>query len=291
MKPFIKWVGGKTQIIEDVLGSFPTKMKDYHEVFVGGGSVLLSVLSRELVTGKVCAYDLNGSLIALYQNIQSQPQAVYGHLKSLYEQYEKCEGSEVNRTAETLEEAVKSKENYYYWIRKRFNTEKEETPERSATFIFLNKMCFRGVYREGPNGFNVPYGHPKTTPVIISGEELTRVSKLIKKVQFRQCDFREAFKNMNNGDFVYLDPPYAPETKTSFVGYTKDGFGVKDHEELFELTKNSGVDFVMSNANVNMVTNSFVDYTIKELKARRAINSKNPESTTTEVLVSSSNQK
>ena len=291
MKPFIKWVGGKTQIIEDVLGSFPTKMKDYHEVFVGGGSVLLSVLSRELVSGKVCAYDLNGSLIALYKNIQSQPQIVHGHLKSLYEEYEKCEGLEVNRKAETLEEAVKSKENYYYWIRKRFNTEKEETPERSATFIFLNKMCFRGVYREGPNGFNVPYGHPKTTPVMISGEELTRVSELIKNVQFRQCDFREAFKNMNKGDFVYLDPPYAPETKTSFVGYTKDGFGVKDHEELFDLTKNSGVDFVMSNANVNMVTNSFVDYTIKELKARRAINSKNPESTTTEVLVSSSTQK
>ena len=103
--------------------------------------------------------------------------------------------------------------------------------------------------------------------------------------------FREAFKNMNKGDFVYLDPPYAPETKTSFVGYTKDGFGVNDHEELFELTKNSGVDFVMSNANVNMVTNSFVDYTIKELKARRAINSKNPESTTTEVLVQSSTRK
>jgi DNA adenine methylase len=133
--------------------------------------------------------------------------------------------------------------------------------------------------------------HPKTTPVIISNEYLVRVSALIKNVQFRQCDFREAFKNMNKGDFVYLDPPYAPETKTSFVGYTKDGFGVKDHEELFDLTKNSGVDFVMSNANVNMVTNSFVDYTIKELKARRAINSKNPESTTTEVLVASSIQK
>ena len=152
-------------------------------------------------------------------------------------------------------------------------------------------MCFRGVYREGPNGFNVPYGHPKTTPAMIGGDELLRVSELIKDVQFRQCDFREAFKNINKDDFVYLDPPYAPETKTSFVGYTKDGFGVKDHEELFDLTKNSGVDFVMSNANVNMVTNSFVDYNIKELKARRAINSKNPESTTTEVLVSSSTQK
>lgn len=291
MKPFIKWVGGKTQIIEDVLGSFPTKIKEYHEVFVGGGSVLLSVLSRGLVSGKICAYDLNGSLIALYKNIQSQPQNVHGHLKTLYEEYENCKGVEVNRKPETLEEAMKSKENYYYWIRKKFNTEKEETPKRSATFIFLNKMCFRGVYREGPNGFNVPYGHYKKTPAMITVGELTQVSELIKDVHFKQCDFREAFKNMREGDFVYLDPPYAPETKTSFVGYTKDGFGEKDHDELFDLTKKSGVEFVMSNANVNKVTNAFSDYTIKELKARRAINSKNPESMTTEVLVASSIQK
>jgi DNA adenine methylase len=126
---------------------------------------------------------------------------------------------------------------------------------------------------------------------MITVSELTQVSKLIKDVHFKQCDFREAFKNMREGDFVYLDPPYAPETKTSFVGYTKDGFGEKDHDELFDLTKKSGVEFVMSNANVNRVTNAFSDYTIKELKARRAINSKNPESMTTEVLVASSIQK
>lgn len=291
MKPFIKWVGGKTQIIEDVLGSFPTKINNYHEVFVGGGSVLLSVLSKGLANGKVCAYDLNGSLIALYQNIQTQPDVVHKHLQKMFNEYDKCSGTEVNREPKTLKEAKQAKENYYYWTRKKFNSNKEETAERSAIFLFLNKTCFRGVYREGPNGFNVPYGHYKTTPKIITKEELLKVSDLIKDVHFRRCDFREAFKEVEKGDFVYLDPPYAPETKTSFVGYTKDGFGIKDHEDLFNLTKTPGVDFVMSNAKVDMVTNTFSDYNIKDVKARRAINSKNPESTTTEVLVSSSTQK
>ena len=275
MKPFIKWVGGKTQILEDVLGSFPTKMSTYHDIFVGGGSVLLAVLSRGLVTGKVCAYDLNGSLIALYQNIQTCPEVVHEHLTKLYREYD----------------ASEAKEKYYYLIREKFNAKREETPERSALFMFLNKTCFRGLYREGPKGFNVPFGHYKTTPVMITLEELQRVSNLIKDVQFKQCDFREAFKNVGKGDFVYLDPPYAPESKTSFVGYTKDGFGLKDHEDLFELTKGSGNTFVMSNAKVDVVMNAFSGYMIKEIQARRAIHSKNPESMTTEVLVASSIQK
>ena len=291
MKPFIKWVGGKSQILSDVLGSFPTKIRDYHEVFVGGGSVLLSILSQGLATGKVCAYDLNGSLIELYKNIQTSPEVVHKHLKKLFTEYDSCTGTAVNRTPKTLSEAKQSKENYYYWTRQKFNTKKEETPERSAMFMFLNKTCFRGVYREGPNGFNVPYGHYKTTPTLMTLDELMGVSELIRNVEFRQCDFREAFKNVGKGDFVYLDPPYAPETKTSFVGYTKDGFGLKDHEDLFELTKNSGVDFVMSNAKVDLVTEAFSNYNIKELQARRAIHSKKPDSTTTEVLVSSSTQK
>ena len=165
---------------------------------------------------------------------------------------------------------------------KKFNTNKEETIERSAMFLFLNKTCFRGVYREGPNGFNVPWGHYKKAP---SCSELTEVSKLIKDVQFRQCDFRQAFKNVRKGDFIYLDPPYAPETKSSFVGYTKDGFGKEDHEDLFNLIKGSSATFVMSNAKVEMVTEAFSEYNIKDVKARRAINSKDPSSTTTEVVV------
>lgn len=291
MKPFIKWVGGKSQILSDVLGSFPTKIGNYHEIFVGGGSVLLSVLSKRLVTGKVCAYDLNKYLIDLYKNIQTCPEVVHKHLKKLFTEYDSCTGTDVNRKPNTLSEAKQCKENYYYWIRQRFNTLKKETPEQSAMFMFLNKTCFRGVYREGPNGFNVPYGHYKTTPSLLTLDELKAVSELIRDVEFSQCDFREAFNNVGKDDFVYLDPPYAPETKTSFVGYTKDGFGLKDHEDLFNLTKNSGAEFVMSNAKVDLVTGAFSNYNIKELQARRAIHSKKPDSTTTEVLVSSSTRK
>lgn len=285
MKPFIKWVGGKTQIIGDVMDSFPPNIHNYHEVFVGGGSVLFTVLSRGIVSGKVCAYDLNGTLIAVYKNIQENTEKLHKHLDSLYSEYESCTGSDINRKPETLEDAKKSKENYYYWIRQWFNTNRDETPERSATFIFLNKMCFRGVYREGPNGFNVPFGHYKTTPTLISLEELYSIRALIKNVDFKHCDFREAFKNIEHGDFVYLDPPYAPETKTSFVGYTKDGFGLKDHQDLFELIKSSKVQFSMSNANVKLVTDTFSEYKIKEVQARRSINSKNPDAVTQEVII------
>src|SRR6056300_1776535 len=287
MKPFIKWVGGKTQIIEDVLGSFPTKINNYHEIFVGGGSVLLSVLSKGLANGKVCAYDLNGSLIALYQNIQRQPDVVHKYLQKMMNEYDKCSGTDINREPKTLKEAKQAKENYYYWMRKKFNSNKEETAERSAIFLFLNKTCFRGVYREGPNGFNVPYGHYKTTPAV---PDLIKVSEVIQKVEFTHCDFREAMRRAKPGDFMYLDPPYAPETKTSFVGYTKDGFGMKDHEELFEMTKSSGIQFVMSNAGVDLVRDAFSDYTVTDIKARRAINSKNPASNTTEVIVRSSSR-
>ena len=185
---------------------------------------------RRLVTGKVCAYDLNKYLIDLYKNIQTCPEVVHKHLKKLFTEYDSCTGTDVNRKPNTLSEAKQCKENYYYWIRQRFNTLKKETPEQSAMFMFLNKTCFRGVYREGPNGFNVPYGHYKTTPSLLTLDELKAVSELIRDVEFSQCDFREAFNNVGKDDFVYLDPPYAPETKTSFVGYTKDGFGLKDHE-------------------------------------------------------------
>src|SRR6056300_1523040 len=287
MKPFIKWIGGKSQIMSDVLGSFPTKIENYHEVFVGGGSVLLSILSKRLVTGKVCAYDLNKYLIDLYKNIQTCPEVVHKHLKKLFTEYDSCTGTDVNRKPNTLSEAKQCKENYYYWIRQRFNTLKKETPEQTAMFVFLNKTCFRGVYREGPNGFNVPYGHYKTTPAV---PDLVKVSEVIQKVVFTHCDFREAIARVKVGDFMYLDPPYAPESKTSFVGYTKDGFGMKDHEELFEMTKSSGAQFVMSNAGVDLVRDAFSDYTVTDIKARRAINSKNPASNTTEVIVRSSSR-
>tara|TARA_B100001113_G_scaffold348106_1_gene341470 strand:+ start:111 stop:995 length:885 start_codon:yes stop_codon:yes gene_type:complete len=288
MKPIIKWVGGKTQILDKVLETFPREMENYHELFVGGGSVLFGLLESKDITvkGKVYAYDKNQKLINMYRQIQTNPKDVHDHLTELFKTYDTRTGTEVNRKPQTEEEGMTSKESYYYWVRKRYNDLLPTTHIHAATLIFLNKTCFRGVYREGPNGFNVPYGHYKTTPVITPLEELIKIQDLIKNVVFKGCDFREAFtQTINEGDFIYADPPYAPESVRSFVGYTKDGFVIDDHENLFKLLKYSTIDFVMSNAKVDLVTNSFKDYRIEDVTARRAINSKDPSSKTMEVLV------
>ena len=284
MKPFLKWVGGKTQILDFVLGIFPDKINDYHEIFVGGGSVLFAVLDRCNVTGKLYAYDLNKTLIQVYKDVQTRPISLHEEVMKLFNTYDSLNGTEINRKPTNENEALTSKESYYYWIRHLYNT---DTGDRSAMFIFLNKTCFRGVFREGPNGFNVPYGHYKNTPQFLTIDEFKNISSKLQRVEFKHCDFRDVIPRVKSDDFMYLDPPYAPETKTSFVGYTKDGFGLKDHETLFEMTKASGAQFVMSNAGVDLVRRTFGDYNIKEVKARRAINSKNPESMTTEVIVSS----
>jgi len=293
MKPIIKWVGGKTQILDKVLKTFPCEIENYHELFVGGGSVLFGILESKDITvkGKVYAYDKNQKLINMYRQIQINPEDVHDHLTELFTTYDTRTGTEVNRKPENEDEGLTSKESYYYWVRKKYNEMISNTPIHAATLIFLNKTCFRGVYREGPNGFNVPYGHYKTTPLVTPLEELVKMQDLIKNVVFKWCDFRVAFtQTINDCDFIYADPPYAPESVKSFVGYTKDGFGIGDHEDLFNLLKNSGIGFVMSNAKVELVTSGFKDYKIEDVPARRAIHSKNPGASTMEVLISSNFQ-
>ena len=282
MKPFLKWVGGKAQILDSVLGTFPDQIHDYHEIFVGGGSVLLSVLDRCCVAGKIYAYDLNKTLIQVYKDVQTRPTELHKEVMKLFSVYDGLIGTEINRKPSNEDEALTSKESYYYWIRHLYNT---DTGDRSAMFIFLNKTCFRGIFREGPNGFNVPDGHYKTTPRFLTMDEFKNISTKLQRVEFKHCDFRDAIARVKSDDFMYLDPPYAPETKTSFVGYTKDGFGLEDHKTLFTMIKTSGAQFVMSNAGVDLVRNAFCDYKIRDVTARRAINSKNPDSTTTEVIV------
>ena len=294
-KPFLKWVGGKTQIIGEITSKFPSEIENYHEPFLGGGSVLLALLSMQktqkiTIKGRICAYDINPDLIHVYQNIQSNKDELYKYIEQYISVYDSLKGTEVNRKALTLEEAKTSKESYYYWMRNKYNTmdKKAHPVECSALFMILNKTCFRGMYREGPNGYNVPYGHYKKTPTIITRETLDYMSDLIKDVAFIHSDFRETLKNVRAGDFVYLDPPYAPETRHSFVGYVADGFTLEMHKTLFEeikKVKEKGAKIVMSNAKVDMVVDAFKGYQCDEIEARRAINSKKPGSTTTEVII------
>jgi DNA adenine methylase len=289
MKPFLKWVGGKTQILNEVLDLFPNEIQDYYEPCLGGGSVLLELLSRKdiHIRGTVYASDLNANLIAVYKTIQSNPDALLADLKSLMNEFGQCKTIGVNRSATSLEEALTSHESYYFWIRSLFNSlEDRTTPRACAMMLFLNKTCFRGIYREGPHGFNVPFGNYKH-PSIFEEEHIRAVSNLIRDVIFTTCSFQDALMNVKTGDFVYIDPPYAPETRTSFVKYTADGFTHDHHTRLFALCKSLPCRFLMSNADVALVRESFPspEYTTRVVSCRRKINSKKPESMTNEVLI------
>ena len=293
-KPFLKWVGGKTQILDNVLSKVPKEFNNYHELFLGGGSVLLAVLSLQkqgkiVIKNKIYAYDINETLIHVYKHIQNNKDALFGHIERYINEYDSLDGTEINRKPTSIDEAKTSKESYYYWIRNKYNTvDDKSSVERSALFMIINKLCFRGMYREGPKGYNVPYGHYKTTPTIITREDLDTVSELIQDVVFECRGFEDTIQIPIQGDFVYLDPPYAPENEKSFVGYVADGFSIDAHNNLFDgikSLKNKKIKFAMSNAKVDFVMDTFKDYYFEDIVARRAINSKDPSATTMEVIV------
>jgi DNA adenine methylase len=296
-KPIVKWVGGKTQILDTVIGLFPTQMHNYRELFVGGGSILLALLTYVkkgiiTITGSVYAYDVNEQLISLYKNIQTNHIQLYDKVQEFVKEYALANGLDVNRDPSTLVEAIISKENYYYWMRKQYNglsIADKNSVMGSAMFVFLNKTCFRGVYREGPKGFNVPYGHYKN-PEIINKDHLIEIHDLIKDVIFTSDDFASSSSEIVVGDFVYLDPPYAPETINSFVSYTKHGFDEDQHAKLFKLCDNltdAHINLLMNNSNVQLIKNHFLNikYNNHILTCKRAINSKNPNAKTSEVII------
>ena len=293
-KPFIKWVGGKTQLLDNIIKKIPKEMNNYFETFLGGGAVLFAVLSLKKqgnikVNGQIYATDVNSSLINVYRKIQSSHEELFKVIQGFIKEYDSIKVFKGSKKPVDKVEAMTSKESYYYWLRDKYNTEDKCSILSAALFIIINKLCFRGMYREGPNGFNVPFGHYKKTPTVITKDEIDNISNLIQEVTFIDCSFEDVFELINTeSDFVYLDPPYAPENETSFVGYVADGFSKEMHENLFRKTKEldeKGVRFMMSNANVDMVTNAFQEFQIEKIVARRAINSKDPSATTKELIV------
>lgn len=274
MKPFLKWVGGKTQILDEVLNKFPTKIETYHEIFVGGGSVLLGFLEKcknnEINCKNVKAYDINEVLINLYIHVQKRLPEFIKCITVLVDRYNTSE----------------DKSEFYYNIRTEYNQITDKTSiEKTSMFLFLNKTCFRGLYREGPRGFNVPYGNYKN-PTIYDNDHLTNISNLIKNVEFKVSSFKDSLNNpFKVNDYIYLDPPYAPENNKSFVSYTSHGFNEECHKELFDLCKKISCKFLMSNSYTDMITSAFNNYNIDVIDCKRRINSKNPESTTKEVFI------
>uniref|UniRef100_A0AB38ZM41 site-specific DNA-methyltransferase (adenine-specific) n=1 Tax=Mantoniella tinhauana virus 1 TaxID=3111543 RepID=A0AB38ZM41_9VIRU len=272
---------------------FPENIDTYHEPFVGGGSVLFTCLSTKSVN-KVFASDINPFLIGMYKNVKENPDGFVTEMRTLIKNFNECTGTVVNRKPKTIKEAKTSRESYYYWVRAQFNavpSEEQMSLKTSSMFLFLNKTCFRGLYREGPNGFNVPYGNYKN-PAIMDESHIHEVSELIKNVTFTVEDFTHSLARVKPGDFVYLDPPYAPINDTSFVNYNSSGFDLNKHRALFKMCRELKCKMLMSNANVELVRNAFPDshYNTKTISCKRAINSKEPNSRVEELLVTQSDQ-
>ena len=296
-KPILKWVGGKSKIIDKLIVDFPIEINNYREAFLGGGSVLLSLLSYVKsgvikIRGNIYAYDLNEPLINIYKNIQTRHNELYDTLQNIIADFNECGNGEINRIPANIDEAKIAKENFYYWMRSEYNKlclQDKTSVSGSAMFIFLNKTCFRGVFRVGPRGFNVPYGH-YNKPEIINKTHLEEIHYLIQKVIFECCDFNTSLTIVEPNDFVYLDPPYAPITDTSFVGYTENGFNIEHHNKLFKLIHaltDTNKKIMLSNADVSLVRENFTieRYNTATILCNRSINSKNPEAKAKEVII------
>ena len=247
-KPFIKWAGGKSQVLTHLYKHLPKKtFKSYYEPFVGAGALFFSLRPQKAVLN-----DINGDLINTYRVVQNN----------------------VKGLIETLQ-AYENEKDFYYRIRE--ISPMELTPmEAAARFIYLNRTCFNGLYRvNSKNKFNVPFGNYKN-PSICDVQNMTLAAKALKDVELLSTDFIKALEDVSEGDFVYFDPPYVKLTETSFVGYSKKGFGIDDQERLLDIFKalsEKGVLCMLSNADVPWTREAYSDFETVSIKARRNINS------------------
>ena len=309
-KPFLKWVGGKNKLLAQILSKIPKKIKNYHEIFLGGGSVLIAILSCQKlgllnIDDNIFAYDYNKALINLFNSIKDNVDEVITILNGIKMEYmnilKNTNKTRWNpKTIVNIKNYKSTKEHYYYWIREKFNKKKlnnEYDTLLAAYLLFLNKTGFKGMYRESKEGkLNIPYGFKDKSddasfPSIFSEKHLLDISLLIKDVEFIHLSYTESLLKVDTNDFIYLDPPYVPIKATSFTTYTVDGFTEKNHKELFKIIKeldSKKVKFLLSNHKAELVINTFNEkkYNINYLTVRRAIHSKNPGETAKEVLIS-----
>ena len=280
VRPFIKWVGGKSKLIPQMEQYYPKELKKnkidvYIEPFLGGGALLIEILKKYNIK-KAYAFDINENLINCYNIIKDKVDSLILNLKKLEKEYLKLDDE--------------NRKKYYYDIRKKYNSinieNEKEALEKTTYFIFLNKTCFNGLYRENRRGqFNVPIGKYKN-PTICDEENLIELSKLIKNVIFIKGDYRESYKYIVENTFIYFDPPYRPINKTSsFTSYSKEDFNDENQKELGEYFRkindnNSNVKLMLSNSNPknNNEEDDFFEqiykgFKIYEIKANRMINS------------------
>lgn len=273
VKPFIKWAGGKSQLLSEIRTKYPQKIERYCEPFVGGGAVLLDVLAN-FSPKEVIINDINVSLINTYQQVQTNVEALISQLEEMQ--------------AEFWTADAEMRKLIYARNRERFNSLincNNNSPDKAALFIFLNKTCFNGLYRVNRKGlFNVPIGSYKKPPICDTGN-LRYISGLLQNVQIMCGEYRECAGFIDENTFVYIDPPYRPLTVTaSFTSYNENEFGDQQQIELGhfmdEITE-KGAKVVASNSdpknvddNDNFFDDLYAKYNIDRVSAKRMINSK-----------------
>lgn len=274
-KPFLKWAGGKTQLIDEIESVLPRILKEesftYIEPFVGSGAVMFWMLANYSTIKEVVINDINSDLINTYKTIQQSPI----QLIDILEQYE--------QEYHNLEQGSDERKEYYYAKRKLYNKRCEDNHTQAGLFIFLNRTCFNGLYRVNrKNEFNVPIGSYKT-PLICDKENLLNVSKVLEGVTILSRDYSETIKYAEGLSFFYLDPPYKPLSKTSsFNSYAKTEFDDQEQYRLksfCDILDRQGHHWLLSNSDVKNIEpdNDFFDdlygnYSVERVKATRRIN-------------------
>ncbi len=272
-KPFLKWAGGKTQLLNKIEENLPTDRLEesftYIEPFVGSGALLFRILQTYPSIKKAIINDLNEDLTNVYLVIKQQCEALILALKKLEAAYNENEISQSNR----LE--------LYKTIRQQFNSRTAQKIDQAAMFIFLNRTCFNGLYRVNrKNEFNVPMGRYKR-PLICDEENLRMVAGLLQKVAIYTGDYREVLKGISPESFVYFDPPYKPiSASASFNAYTNEYFGDEAQKTLAEQCRdldNKGVSWMLSNSDpqinaADFFADLYKDFYLQKVQARRAIN-------------------
>lgn len=260
-KPFLKWVGGKGRLLDQLLPYFAEARKDegkYFEPFFGGGAVFFALSP---VSGRI--NDVNKALMSAYSNIKTSVDSVIEQLKVLEEEYVALDAD--------------ARQEYFYERRKEYNQEPHDTVRKTALLIFLNKTCFNGLYRENRKGeFNVPHGR-YANPTICDETTLRATSKALQYVDISSGSFEDSVAEAKAGDFVYFDPPYHPLNPTSsFTSYSVDDFSADDQRKLKEvfddLTKR-GVKVALSNSDCEFINELYKEYRIEKVWAGRSINS------------------
>jgi DNA adenine methylase len=278
-KPFLKWAGGKTQLISDIGKSMPKELTNskftYIEPFVGSGAILFWMLNNFPKIEKAVINDINEDLINTYKIITTNPKELISNLEILQNEFHSLEGNEDNKKL------------YYYQKRDLYNTRKTEQSGQAALFIFINRTCFNGLYRvNSKNLYNVPMGGYKK-PTICDKENILAVSNALQKVEILCGDFENTLNSANKNSLFYFDPPYKPLSETSsFNTYTKDTFDDNEQIRLKNFCSKldilnynwilSNSDLKGKNENDNFFDDLYSDFSITRVDARRSINA-NPE--------------